>query len=49
MHAHQHRPARAHVALDQRHMLGRVDGRGIDLEVEGAAEGAFDVRLGDDA
>ena len=48
MHAHQHRAARGDVAFDQRHMLGRVDGGGIDLEVERAAKGALDLGLGDD-
>ena len=48
MHAHQHRTAGGDVALDQRHMLGRIDGGGIDLDVERPAMGALHLGLGHD-
>ena len=48
MHAHEHRAAGGDVAFDKRDMLGRIDRRGIDLDVELAAKGAVDLRLGHD-
>ena len=45
MHAHQHRPGRREVALDQRQVLDRLHRRLVDVQVEGAAEAAFDASL----
>ena len=40
--------ARGDIALDERHMLGRVNGGGIDFEVERSAISALDFGFGDD-
>src|SRR5712691_1263826 len=37
MHTHEHRAAALHVALDERHMLRRINRRGIDPEIEDPA------------